>query len=723
MKIDRRSFLALSIGGTVGTTLSPLPWKLQDDVAIWSTMWPWTPWPQDDENTYVNSVSTLCTDGCGITVRKVGERAVKIEGMEGYPTNDGGICNLCAAGLQKLYSPTRILTPLKRMGERGQGQWVRISWDAAIREVAQRLGEIRQDGKPESVMCLSGRREGTMAALLERFMTAYGSPNFIPTSSMMDAYALTLQMMNGVDAQVGFDLEAADFILSFGCGLVEGWGHTVRSIRANSEWTVKNATVKQIEPRLSNTAAKAGQWIPIAPGTEEILALGLAHVIIKESLYDYVFVDKYAHGFEAFRDFVLASYSPGNVSNQTGVDPSTIVSLARDFARAKHPLALCGRGQGAVPGSQGQYVAVHALNALVGNLNRPGGVWALPNADYIEWPESELDATAEAGLRSAALSKVLPANDPEAIQALLVYDENPRFTLPGGDGTRAVLDQIPFIVSFASQMNETAAYADLVLPDLSHLERYDDVPAASGFNLPLIGLAQPVVAPQGDVRHTGDVILQLAAALGGSVSASMPWENYEACLKATLGTKWATMVRDGYWIDERFQPDSWFDAFQTDSGKFEFANAVLDYGKLFAGVKAQGDEGQFTLTLIPYYSVRIASGNVASPPFLVKTISDTILRDPHLFVEVNAESGAQAGFKEGDLATLKTPVGSADVRVHLSTRIGPGLLGIPHGLGHTAYDEFIAGKGVNANDLLAAVEDPVSGLDASWGIRASLTKA
>ncbi len=723
MKIDRRSFLALSIGGTVGTALTPLPWKLQDDVAIWSTMWPWTPWPPDGENTFINTVSTLCTDGCGVTVRKAGERAVKIEGLAGYPTNEDGLCNLCAAGLQKLYGPTRILTPLKRVGERGQGQWVRVSWDAAIREVAERLGEIRQNGKPESVVCLTERRDGTVAALWERFMTAYGSPNFMPTPSMMDAYDLTLKLMNGVDARTGFDLEAADFILSFGCGLIEGWGNMVRSIQANSTWTEKNAVVKQIEPRLSNTAAKAEQWIPIAPGTDEILALGLAHVIIKESLYDYVFVDKYAHGFETFRDFVLASYSPGSVSNQTGVDPSTIVSLARDFARAKHPLALCGRGRGTVPGSQGQYVAVHALNALVGNLNRPGGVWAMPKTDYTAWPALDLDATAESGVRRGALSAILPANDSEAIQALLVHEANPRFTLPGGDATHAALDQIPYVVSFATQMNETAAQADLILPDLSHLERYDDVPAASGFNRPLIGLARPVVAPLGDVRHTGDVVLQIAAAIGGSVAASMPWDDYETCLKTTLEDKWPVLERDGYWIDERFQPDSWFDAFKTDSGKFEFANAVLDYGKLFAGVRAPGDEGQFNYTLIPYYSVRIASGNVASPPFLIKTISDTILKDPHLFVEINAEAAAQAGFREGDLAMLKTPIGSAEVRIHLSARIGPGLLAIPQGLGHTAYDRFIAGKGVNANDLLASVEDPVSGLDAAWGIRASLTKA
>ena len=671
----------------------------------------------------VNSASTLCAGGCGITVRKAGERAVKIEGMADHPLNEGGICNLCASGLQKLYGPTRVLAPLKKAGERGQNQWVRISWEAAIREVAEKLGDIRQTGTPEAVVCLTGRRDGTMAALLARFMTAYGSPNLMATPSMMDAYDLTLKLMHGRNGRTGFDLEGADYVLSFGSGLIEGWGHTVRSIRVNSLWKEKKAVVKQVEPRLSNTAAKADQWIAITPGTEDLLALGLAHVIIKESLYDYVFVNNHSEGFETFRDFVLAGYSPGSVANQTGVDPSTIVSLAREFARARHPIALCGRGQGAVPGSQGQYVAVHALNALVGNINRPGGVWALPAPDHGNWPEPELDQVASAGLRRTPVSRTQLAAQTDGIKALLVHEANPFYTLPGGEATREALNQIPFIVSFASQMNETAAQADLILPDLSHLERLDDAPATSGYSRPLIGLARPVVAPLGDARHTGDVMLKLAAGIGGTVATSMPWSRYEDCLQAALADKWPAMQRDGYWHDDRFRPENWYEAFETASGKFEFANADLDYQALFSAVKPQGDEGQFTYTLIPYDSVRLAGNGVGTPPFMIKTVSDKVLKDPDLFVEINAASGAQAGFREGERVTLKTPVGSATVRVHLSTGIGPGLLAIPRGLGHTAYDEFIAGKGINANDLMAAVEDPVSGLDAAWGIRASLVKA
>jgi anaerobic selenocysteine-containing dehydrogenase len=338
MKIDRRSFLALSVGGAVGTALTPLPWKIQDDLAIWTQMWPWTPFPPDGENTFVHTVSTLCQGGCGVTVRKVGERAVKIEGRKDYPTNEGGICNLCSAGLQMLYGPTRVPFPMKRIGERGANQWERISWDEAISMVAEQLGEIRQTGQPEAVACLAGSKYGSMPDLLKRFLTAYGSPNFITMPSMADAYDMTLKRMHGIDGCVGFDLENADYILSFGSGLIEGWGNTARMIRTNSHWKEVNATVKQIEPRLSNTAAKADQWVPITPGTEGLLALGIAYVIIKESLYNYDFVNNYAAGFDEIRSIVLSGYSPGNVSKQTGVDQSTIVTLAREFARARRPL-------------------------------------------------------------------------------------------------------------------------------------------------------------------------------------------------------------------------------------------------------------------------------------------------------------------------------------------------------------------------------------------------
>ena len=741
MKIDRRSFLALSVGGAVGTALTPLPWKIQDDLAIWTQMWPWTPWPPDGENTYAHTVCTLCGGGCGITLRKVGERAVKIEGRKDYPTNAGGACNLCMAGLQKLYGPSRIPYPMKRVGERGSNQWARISWDEGISLVAEHLGEIRQAGAPETVGFLTSRKYGSTADLLDRFMRAFGSPNFMVTPSMEDAHAMTLKRMHGVDGRLGFDLQNADYILSFGSGLIEGWGNTAYMIRIHSHWQDTGATLKQVEPRLSNTAAKADQWIPVAPGTEGLLALGVAYVILKESLYDYDFVNNYASGFEAFRNAVLGAYSPGNVSKQTGVDQSTIVTLAREFARARRPLALCGRGQGTVPGALGEYVAVHALNALVGNLNRPGGVWALPQPGMDGWAAPTLDAQAEAGLAKPRLdgagSAAYPFADqlfsrfpqasksgrPYALKALLVHGANPAYSLPGSEAMRQALKQIPFIVSFAAHLDETAQMADVLLPDHAHLERWEAVGVAGGYHRPMVGLARPVVAPQLETMAIEEALLRLSAALGGSVSASMPWENIEACLQAGLPSRWRVLTQKGYWVDEAFRPDNWSAAFPTPSGKFDFSASGSDLRALFTTPQPEGGDGSYNLKLIPYDSVRIAGGPVGSPPFMIKTVSDTVLQDKTLLVEVNPETARAAGFGEGDPAVLKTPLGSATVRVHLADGLMPGLVAMPRGLGHTAYSRFLAEKGVNANALIGPVEDPVSGLDAAWGILASLVKA
>ena len=141
MKVDRRSFLAFVIGGAAGTALSPLPWKVTDDISIWSQNWPWIPVPPKGEVSRVNSACTLCPGGCGISVKKVDQRVIKIEGLEGHPVNDGGLCTLGLAGAQILYGPTRVKSPLKKIN----GAWRKISWDAAIAEVTQDPYRLARD--------------------------------------------------------------------------------------------------------------------------------------------------------------------------------------------------------------------------------------------------------------------------------------------------------------------------------------------------------------------------------------------------------------------------------------------------------------------------------------------------------------------------------------------------------------------------------------------------
>ena len=733
--------MALMAGGTAGTALSPLPWKLTDDLSIWTQTWPWTPVPGGGPVSTVNSVSTLCSGGCGISVRKIGERAVKIEGMKGYPGSDGGVCNLCLSGLQLLYGPTRIKTPLKRTGKRGQGKWQVISWDEAIAEVGGQLDKIRSERQPHKIACISGSGQGTVPHLLQRFMKVYGSPNFFCTPSMADSYRLTLKMMHGVPATVGFDIENADFVLSFGSGIIDGWGQSARMFKAKSRLEDNKGTLIQIEPRLSSTAAKANQWIPVNPGTESILALGIAGVIINESLYHKKFIKNFSSGFDQFGQYVTANFEAGDVALQTGVEKSKIIALARKFARASKPLALCGKGQGTTPGGMGEFVATHALNALVGNINRDGGVWAVPEPDYIQWPTPQIDDIARNGLKQGRidgagsreypyadslpdrLPGVLNSGPDAALEVLLVSGADPYYTMPSSQKVKEAFGKIPLIVSFSPWMNETAANSDIILPDHAHLERYLDIPTPPGAHKPVVGLSRPVVAPMFDTRHVGDALIMLANAVGGPLADAFSWDDYQACLKDTMADKWQALVEKGFWSDTDYTPPAWKHSFKTDSKKFEFVSEKISLKSLFARIAPEGDKKAFPLILIPYDTMRLANGAIGDPPFVIKTVSDTILKGQDILVEINPATAKSLGLSEGKYAKLSTPVGQVRVKVHLFDGIMPELMAMPRGLGHTAYDNYLANKGANVNALIGPIEDPVSGMNAAWGIRANLVKA
>ena len=745
MKIDRRSFLSLGVGVAAGAALSPLPWKLTDDLSIWTQNWPWTPVPEIGETSYVHSVCALCPGGCGISVRKVGDRGVKIEGMKGHPVNQGGICALGLSGLQLLYGPTRIKSPIKRIGKRGEGQWVKISWEQAISEIAEKLDGLRTSGNAHTVAGIAGSRQGTVPQLFKRFLTAYGSPNFFHTPSSADTYQLALQYMNGVSASPAFDLENADFILSFGSGLLEGWGSPVRIFKASAGWKKAKARVIQIEPRLSRTAAKADRWIAITPGTEAALALGIAHVLIKEMLYNKNFVDNYAYGFEnfvtdkremkkGFKQTVLEDFSPETVARVTGIDSSAIILMAREFAKAETPLALCGKGQGRVPGSLSEAMAVHALNALVGSVNRKGGVYALPAMDIQGWAEIGMDPLALAGMNQPRLNAVLIDTEsrlnqlPSAIlsgkgyslNALFCLETNPLYTLADSKTVKDAFDKIPFLVSLSSFMDETAQYADLVLPNHIYLERLEDAPTPTGFPRPVISLSKPAFKPQYNTKHAGDTLILLAKELGGPVADAFPWENFEACFEQAMGDKMKTLKKKGFWVDSDSSLPDWKTVFKTPSGKFQFTPSAASPG--FVPVMIEGDS-TFPLLLLPYETMRLSCGYIASPPFLTKTVEDTILIQNDCFIEINPKTAQSNQLSEGNAVVLQTPLGQARVRVHLEEGIMPGVLALPRGLGHTAYDGYIADKGINVNRLIGPVQDPVSGLDAAWGIRAKLSKA
>ncbi|MGB5984979.1 MAG: menaquinone reductase molybdopterin-binding-like subunit QrcB [Desulfobacterales bacterium] len=709
MNIDRRCFIAMTVGGAAGTALTPIPWKLMDDVSIWSQNWPWTPVPPEGEFSEIATVCTLCPGGCGISVRKVNQRVIKVEGLEDHPVNQGAICIRGLSGPQLLYHPARIHGPLKRVGERGDGRWEKISWAEAIAEVVGRLETLQSENRAPSVAGVTDSVQGTVGRLLERFLTAYGSSRLAIMADAQDTAAAGLAYMTGQAANIGYDLQNADLVMGFGAGILDGWGSPVWAFQAHSAWETEGIRLVQAEPRLSRTAACAEQWLPVRPGTYGALALGLARTVLERGGEDRAFLPG-TSGFEEWKQGVLENFGTSRVAEITGVEEDRIRQAGKAFAEARKPLALWGEGRGLTPGTLQDFMAVMALNALKGNLNRPGGAWTVPPLDYIPWVGGQEEKAMPEG--ADALLASLAQGDSGGVELLLVHQANPAYSLPATDQVRAALAQIPTLVSFASFMDETAQLADLILPNHLYLERFEDVPVRAGLPRPIVGLCRPVVAPQHNTRHVGDTLLQIAQALGGPVAEALPWDNYEACLRETLGNQWDTLMETTYWQVPTYGRGVDF-SFVADGGAL-----MPDYHS----VESEGDAAEYPLELIPYDTMRLAAGWMGSMPYMLKTVEDTVLMKNSSLVEINPETAQAQNLKEGQEALLTTPVGQARVKVHLSHGIRPGLLALPRGLGHMAYDEFLKGKGVNVNALMKPVADPVTGLNAAWGIRAKLSK-
>jgi len=736
MKIDRRAFLSLSLGAAAGTAISPVPWKLIDDSSIWTQNWPWTPVPPVGKVTYVNSVCTLCPGGCGISVRKSGDRAIKIEGRDDHPINKGGICMLGLSGLQLLYGPTRIQTPLKRVGKRGENKFKPISWNEALDIVQKTLQPLREKKKTNELAGIFGTNQGTVFDLFSRFFQTFGSPNLFTMPSAENISAKGLEIMQGVNSPISYDIENADYILSFGAGLVDGWGAPGKMFVAHGDRksALKQSKVRfvQIDSRLSNTAAKADTWLSVKPGTEAALALGMAQYIIKEGLYKQSFIKRYSNGFNAFKEFVNKEYTPKKAAEITGLDEEIIRFLAKDFTKAKRPIALFGRSNLENAGSVQEFMAIHALNALVENINSPGGVWAKPSITVNDLPQASIDDIAIKGLSD---KKIDPDTDDSSIRphrliaaiskakespvsVLMIAGANPVYQLSDQKSVLKAFEKIPMVISFSAFMDETAVKSDLILPDHFYLEKTAESLTPPGTQKPILSLQKPVVKPLYNTRNTGDVIIKMAKNIGGSVADAFSWSNYEECLKQRLSNYWKVLQNKGFVVDNSYKPVK---LFSTESRKFEFTGKSKSFDFKLASI--EGETKRFPLILIPSDSIRLVADGSQTPPFMIKSLEDTVLKGNDVLVEINTSTAKSLGLKHNDTANLGTPRGKASVRVNVHDGIMPGIIAIPRGLGHSAYDDYLAGKGVNYMSLIGPVEDTVTGQDAAWGIRARLSKA
>ncbi|MCL7454005.1 MAG: molybdopterin-dependent oxidoreductase [Anaerolineae bacterium] len=758
---------------------------------------------QAPQEQWLPTVCGQCPAGCGIMVRVVEGRAIKIDGLPAHPSNRGKTCPKGQNGLQVLYDPDRIQGPMRRVGERGAGDWQAVSWEEAIAEVAGRLSELRASGEPHTAVVLAGRVQGQMEGLLRRFCQAYGTPNYVDHDSIsMATTKLAHQYAVGHHALFGYDWENTNFLLSFGVAFLEAYQPTVRNLLSHGIMRRgrphQRARIVQVDTRFSVTASKADEWVPIIPGTDGALALGMAYVIISEDLYDHDFVTNHTFGFEDWTDdagvthlgwktLVLRDYAPGQVEGLTGVPSSTIARLAREFASTPPAVAIANRSTSMQSNGLFNQMAVEALNALVGSFGRAGGPMIQRAAPYLPWPEVRLDSIAQQGLGQPRidhaggdryplaktvyqqLPESIANDDPYPVNALFLYYTNPLFSSPEVEPVREALKKVPFVVTFSPFLDESSQYADLILPDHVFLERLQDVEMVPSTGYPVVGLRQPVIAPLFDTRHSGDVLLEVARKLGGTVALAFPWQGFEELLQYRVNGLWRSEQGDiiateyqyfweefrlrSLWSDPPYRFGEWRRVFNTPSGRYEFHAQGLkaDLDEAAGGedriddllarmdVQARGDEAflphheaprfvgepaEYPFFLNTYKLMTHAEGRGANQPHLQEILGTFLNQTWDSWVEINPRVANHLGISDGDQVWIESPLGERlQVRAVLFEGARPDVVNIPFELGHEAYGRWARGRGVNPNRLVVNDTNPLTGSLNPYATRVKVYRA
>ncbi|HYV40912.1 MAG TPA: molybdopterin-dependent oxidoreductase, partial [Thermoanaerobaculia bacterium] len=300
MKVDRRRFLGLTVGAAAGTALGVPGGRFLTNIFSSGDT---SLYPPKGTEEFILSVCAMCPGGCGLRARRISERVVKLEGNPLHPVNAGRLCPKGQAALQSLYHPDRVPGPLLRKGPRGSLQsFERVSWERALAEIGQRLRSLREGHRPESLVLLRGGSGGTGSRVARRFLQAFGSPNDVALDRGEEAASLALWLTQGVRAVPAYDLASTDYVLSLGGAMLEASSSPVHMARAYGQFrqgrTGRRGKFVQVEPRLSITASSADEWIPVRPGTEGVFALGVAGVLVSESLYNRDFLLERTRGFE-----------------------------------------------------------------------------------------------------------------------------------------------------------------------------------------------------------------------------------------------------------------------------------------------------------------------------------------------------------------------------------------------------------------------------------------
>ena len=467
---------------------------------------------------WVASTCQGCTQWCAIQIFVQDGRAVRVRGNPLSKTNHGYCCPRGHLIPQQVYDPDRIKVPMKRTNPaKGRGidpRWVPISWDEALNTVADRMIELRRNNEAHKVVYMRGRYSSTSTELLYGTLPRlYGTTNYFSHSAICaEAEKMGPGLTQGFFGYRDYDLEHVNCLVVWGCDPLASNRMVPNTIRRFHEIAARG-TVITVDPRLSNAAAKAQEWLPIKPGTDGALAGAIAHVILVEGLWNREFVGDFNTGMNYFAagrvldealfaeketfgvvkwwNLELKDRTPAWAEKETGIPAAQIVRVARIMGKAA-PRTAVWMGPGVAMNPRGTYAAmsVHALNGLLGSIDVEGGVWQASSVPVARFPAMDkyLDDVAKGAGKFRKIdgrgAKDMPAmmnarpgsgvvtnnvanemlKDPGAVKLFISSWSNFNFSCTGADRWDRAMAKVPFFVHMVTNPSEMTQFADIVLP-------------------------------------------------------------------------------------------------------------------------------------------------------------------------------------------------------------------------------------------------------------------
>jgi anaerobic selenocysteine-containing dehydrogenase len=642
----------------------------------------------------IRTTCALCLQDCGMLVHLKDGEVVKIEGDPDAPLNMGALCVKGPASLEIRNHPGRIRHPLMRKGKRGEGKWQEVSWDDALNRIADEMNQAKEKYGPESVCWLRGAAKGIQDNVFTRLANVFGSPNITSMASVC-----YFPHVNAMRFTFGSFLMEDHTNTT---ALIVVWGMDPASTSTPNYEPLKRAIAKGarlmvIDPFETILAKKADQWIRPRPATDMALALGMAHVIINEGLYDKTFVENWTKGFDELKAHVQ-NYSPQKVSEICWVPADTITAAARFYVANRPAAVLVGNANENIVLSMQTQRAIYILEGLCGNVGVPGGKvqWTNPPILSRAAPEFTLQDLVSRETRQKRLGaehvapfvhyalpqsivKALITGKPYMPHVAYIQGGNLLCTWANSRETFEAFKKLDFIATADLFLTPTVQMCDVVLP-VAHFLEYDAL-RQSG-DLPFLAQIQQKVADPGDCKSDTQIYIELSRKLGlGEYFWKDEYDFMEEMLRPagiTLDEFRKVHILECVRQYRHYERDG----FATPSGKLEFySNELKEAGSDPLPVYYEPPETIYSEPdLADEYPLILTTRKPAVFRHAnLRQIKSLRAQRPDPILNINSETAKKLGINDGDWVYIENKRGRITHKAEYTESLHPKVVVGDHG--------------------------------------------